>query len=1152
MNDSVIPLPPPPPPPPSSEVSRHKNPSWKSGLVLGVSVCLLLATVFAAVFPFAARMYAKSAVNVLAAIPVEETENPTKKTDDLGIRTFPLLTDEARQAWGQDPDAALNQAGQAVFKDQWPDVLDLAQNDQWAKNLNGRVQPGGYWGYASDLIQGTLTTLGQSDDERIVDLIGLLLLKAETLPHDGNTMNYYSPMATLAFALADVASQKYSTCDMLMTRAYAFGLDGYPPGRPDDFRYGQGYSIEPWWQAAISACGNDPTPRIEEIKSHFDEGFHAAISAAHSVDDAHLPQVQKIVDEYPTIAASHLLLGDVYRVLADVFPANQIGPFTVQEMRSSAVKEYAAAANLSNEPAVLVAWADALAATGDLDGAEDALSGVTIKDSYRQALETESVILGLRHRYSDSADAMAKAINLAPPGSVTIIQRTSRELTAPALSESTIFYVFSGPAGGAASMVDNFGFVPTSRNSYVHFLPAGSSRFVMYENVTRSTGENLIVPLLLSQRFKDAQVLCSTASSDAADRWSNPVKYIQDEWCPIANSSAVPKAMTDGSNDIYQDMWRGWRDYEGALTFINSWIAADSSNPLAHERAGEVLFLMQRWEESATESGKAVDLYTDQRTGFQKNVFSESGMTEMTGPGWARLRQATALRQLDRFDDAQNSFSDIEELQRQYYLQYGKGSTYFSEIPLLDMYASQESAQVSYAEKDYDQALQKATQSLSWLGQTGKDDGDYVVKSRGAQEHLAGLSCFALGQYEEALDWANQALAFDPYSPLYTEAVADAQRAIAGGGASPSPSATESEPIAPSGTPPNSPNRTDLIETYQSALALDPTLFSSWNNLGVLLAQEGQIDEAIDAFKQAIAAVPDYPYAWFNLGVVAASRPGMMNFTLSQGALGKAGALDSQWKNRDAVLTFDDEVYQSGLDVSKDIPAEWHLSQTVRSNPTLLTVGLVAMIGLRLVRDLGKDWFSGRWAEGALRTWGGRRGRLGTLVLAKPPSIVTMLISLAALLWLVGPNGWREFVMVAVIGVALLGWHEVMPWYVNQDAPTKHVSWLPASAATLVLAPFGLGFTPPAPLAGDGVSVKVSRAGLVAVAAVTCVLAGAAIATSVPVARAGSMAGLLVVSSALVPIFPLDGARLSLGRWVSLGVTGFLAVGTVATALGWL
>jgi len=1166
------PLPPPPVPPPllpplppppapiyvgqSEQISVQQGDprrrSWKSGVILGVSILILLATASTAVFPFVARAYAQNAVSMTSPEPGdpepgEETVEPVTKTDDLGIRTFPLLTDEARHAWETDPDAALDQAGQAVFGAQWSNILEITMNGtEWADSLFEMVKPGSDWGYSGGIISEGLSGLKQEDESHIVDLVGLILLKAVDTHQDRHTglgySGYASPMATMAFALADIASQKFVTCDVLMTRAYSFGLDAFPPSK--DYYYDEGdkgdvYLVDPWWSAATSVCGDDPTPRIEEVKSHFASGYFAAVLHPHGMLDARLSAAKAVVEDFPDIAASHLLLADVCRALADVFPADNVGPFTVKEMQSLAIQEYTKAAELSNEPALLVALADARARTGDLDGAADSLSSLGSQDSSRKALETESLILGLNHNYSGAADTLAQAMRTPAPQQVTTLQRTSRELTTPVSSVSTYFTVFGGPIGGAGGSVDNFGFVPTSRGEYTWFL-RGGGMIPKWEQNPRTTDNNVILMLLLAQRFTDAQTLCSTS----ADRWGIP-----QNWCTIAARSGMQ--MNEYANDAYQDMWRGWGDLEGALTTVYAWIDADPSNAVAHERAGEILFLLERWEESADESKKAVDLNIS-----QKGRPLNDGPPEMTGPGWARLRQSAALRQTGQADEALTLLADTEALQSQYCSQYKYGCPMQSELELLSMYSNQEAGQIYYENKDYAQALDRASESLSWLDQVGGNDGDYVVKSRGAQEHLAGLSCFALGRYEEALDWANQALAFDPYSPLYQEAVADAQRALAAGASSNTPSETPSPTDSPSGTPTETPTepttRANLMETYRAALELDPTLFSSWNNMGVLLAQDGQTEEAITAFKQAVATVPDYPYAWFNLGVVEAGKPGLLSFLFSQGALGKAGALDSTWKNKDVQLTFDDEVYQSGLDVSKPIPAEWHLSQTVRSNPTLLTVGLIAMIGLRLVRDIGKDWFSGRWAEGALRTWGSRGDRFGILISARPAAIITTVISLGALLWLTGPNGWRELVMVTLIGVALLGWHALMPRYADRPAPAKHASWLPASVATLILAPFGLGFTPPAPLTSGEVSVKASRAGLIGVAAVTCVLAATAIATSVPVARSGAIAGLLIVSSALVPIFPLDGARLGFGRWVSLGITVALIAGTVATALGWL
>ena len=188
-----------------------------------------------------------------------------------------------------------------------------------------------------------------------------------------------------------------------------------------------------------------------------------------------------------------------------------------------------------------------------------------------------------------------------------------------------------------------------------------------------------------------------------------------------------------------------------------------------------------------------------------------------------------------------------------------------------------------------------------------------------------------------------------------------------------------------------------------------------------------------------------------------------------------------------------------------------------------------------------------------MRSWSRKRGRLSGLVSARPAAILTTVTTLTGVLWVTGPNGWWESVFVGILCLALLGWHAVTPRLAPGVSGTKHASWLPASAATLVLAPFGLGFAPPAPVEETELaSTKTIRVGVLALAGVTLALAGIAAGTAVPVTRAAAIAGLIMVSSALVPITPLDGARWGLGRLVSLGATLALAVGTIAVTLGWL
>src|SRR3989338_3245496 len=55
---------------------------------------------------------------------------------------------------------------------------------------------------------------------------------------------------------------------------------------------------------------------------------------------------------------------------------------------------------------------------------------------------------------------------------------------------------------------------------------------------------------------------------------------------------------------------------------------------------------------------------------------------------------------------------------------------------------------------------------------------------------------------------------------------------------------------------------------YQKAVALDPTYPAPHNDLGVLLEQEGRLEEAERAYQQALALDPDYLVAHANLAML--------------------------------------------------------------------------------------------------------------------------------------------------------------------------------------------------------------------------------------------------------------------------------------------
>ena len=399
------------------------------------------------------------------------------------------------------------------------------------------------------------------------------------------------------------------------------------------------------------------------------------------------------------------------------------------------------------------------------------------------------------------------------------------------------------------------------------------------------------------------------------------------------------------------------------------------------------------------------------------------------------------------------------------------------------------------------------------------------------------MASYGAGDYQAALDWAKKAVEGDPMSPLYNEAVADAER-------------QQSGTFSPE----------DVANAYKLALRFNDSLFSSWNNLGVLQYESSDANSAIESLKQAVKQKPDYAIGWFNLGVVASEQPGLNNFMLAQGAFGKASQIDSSYKDADRETTFDDEVYQSGLDVSKAIPDDWKLGRTVKTGVDMFTIGLALLVVVRVLISLGQDWISGKVTDKAIpflektgaRVSGGRPNPVARVLLS--PWLTTV-VTLVALMWMSGANAGLEWWMTLLGCVLLLAIPVVVTSWVGAGAkPDRHQSFWPASVVTVALAPFGLGFAPPAPIVVDDENLarRKERWSMLLLGLFTVAVCVAGAVTGVPATRLLSAAALVVIGSALTAIPPLDGAKLDPPAWLDWLITALLTASTVLSAMGLL
>lgn len=132
---------------------------------------------------------------------------------------------------------------------------------------------------------------------------------------------------------------------------------------------------------------------------------------------------------------------------------------------------------------------------------------------------------------------------------------------------------------------------------------------------------------------------------------------------------------------------------------------------------------------------------------------------------------------------------------------------------------------------------------------------------------------------------------------------------------------------------------------YLSAVKSDPTFFPALNDLGVLAANRGDLDEAKGYFKAALDAKADYAYANHNLGM-ALLRSGPWDFVAAQGYLARSTRQDPSLIETGEEYVFDNELYFLNLSLGRDVPPDWQFaSEAQRSAQTVSLFALVLLVG---------------------------------------------------------------------------------------------------------------------------------------------------------------------------------------------------------------
>ena len=1073
-------------------------------IVAAVAVALVLLV--GLVFPFIAIAYAERSVAQSYSARTEGSETPLvgdeqasgenspesldsmPLADSLGVRTLPLLSDQAYEEWKQDPGASIEAASLRLLPDPARTFKEVARYDDsyaWWDPVNDFAQKGTLdLGPASRAARQAVATNPQEED--VLTLVAFLLLLHNFYIEVPASVSPDMQASTelLAAALAQEAATHYQTCDSKLTFAYVMSL--VPQDSPDP--------VDRLFDAASVVCGADVTPLVLKAYNNLVFASEGGGPLCGLDPDRITPQswdpvvrqFREIQSIAPDNAAGWVGEGDTYRVAADLLDSWGTQPFTVRAFRSFAAKAYGEANKRSSAPEIDISAARLELANGH--GAE----ALDVLESLPPDLQRAEATLALRSRAlaserrfdealaaSQTADAQRdsyRAFTSSPRRTLRMMAEAYQAEELTGRTDSFAWYILHTEQCGGPSLAFDGGHTPDHRVNYDQSGWGGTQHYAV-----------------LAEEWTLWNTLCERDDVTEA--------------CDVLGAEGNASAMSESGVDYYQDLLRSVGNLDRAAAVLEEWAEINPETPLSHDRLTEIRILQKRWAEAVAEGEEATRLHVEARD--LGDWFSDS-----SGPFWTELRVAVAERALGNVDEARSRLQDLVR-----YLPELDKKGYISADSSLLMYAEQELGQIAFDQSDYTTTIDHMERSIAH-GHAAESSLKKLI--RGVQAQVASASALELGDFEESRQFAQQAYDIDPYNPLFRESLAESERTL---------------------------DKTAAIASYQEALEQDRTLFSTWNNMGVLLLGQGRTDEAVSAFESAVAARPDYATGWFNLGVAESDSGGISSFVRSQGALGKAAQLKREYRDHERTPVVDEEIYDSGLDLSRPVPDDWELASTTQSRPSRIGLGLILVVVLRIAWTLGSDWLMGHGVRRAIAAPTRTNNKLVRVMTLRPWAVWTSAVSLGALLLVCGVSGWSELLFALMLFPALLGAHALALRLKGDGSTVKQKSSVPASLLSAFLVPLGMGFTPPAPLADPSdVDLAVRRSGVVALGLLTVLLGAVAWSSSVPVARDGALAALLITSSALVPVAPLDGAGLSLNRTREIAVTVALGLATVLFA----
>lgn len=865
-------------------------------------------------------------------------------------------------------------------------------------------------------------------------------------------------------------------------------------------------------QRAIRLCGEDVRPlwlRGQTAAKHFDVRFseNGGYRGPEYVQFAEAA-FEELRKQHPDSPLGWVGSADLRLTMADM--RENIGggsrPFQNRQWRSQALNYYRTARTKSAASQLSAGYSRALSANGQHSGAialaEDLLALAPDWAPYQARLASA---LTEGREFSRLKDAIE---NFEPARDFSSVTMDMGDLAGTSSPSFRDFGVWLVPGGTGDSQVVNRSYLPVSTMTTPWFGCIQSQ----YDIAVTGSGEPAAQPASL-----DANAFAAM---------------------PTPAFISCPTGLQDARTDPLQDFHRWAGEFEMAETVVEDWITSQPDQALPRARAGEIAFLrgdMAKAEEHLTE---ASDRMMDGVEQYELPTYSGILGAEASDNGTADRGQRVAFYQqvllqlgavrseLGNADDAIETWSEAARIGA-----YDDGDRTRRGAIVAASEIGRERLSHGKVDDAYDvlsKAFSDSKESL-WEDESVENDEVYSPELDGAMLNNLALAAGRAGHIDVAQEAAKWLERSDPDNPIYLDTLAYVDREAGALDAA--------------------------ADHYRSALARDATAYVSANNLAVLLARESREDEAMTLLESAVIAEPGYATAWHNLGVLQARGASVRVFLESQGSLARAANLSPDLRGAAADLLIDEEVYDSGVDVSKPIQADWNYASTATSTPQTFTWSVIGLLVVRLVWEL----FYGQLTSIANEKVIASHPSSGTRV----PWFWQRISTVWALLLCFNILGfrllWNQPAGAAIVTGSLIGSLVLLPFAVRtvvgrgRERGVRHFGWTPAVAVGSVGAVLGVLF---APYPATDPSRSNRRWAFwwlpsIVLFIVTIVLLALVATTHLPYLRAGAASAVVLLGSLLLPVPPFDGSRIR-KRWFNWAISAALAAVTLVFVLQWI